>query len=263
MPVARRLQEAYIITAPNVNLDYTQILLDQLAARGLHYTIAGVHTGFSVATSLFSVTETEVVLARTGVPDLTITGSESHTFVNNVTTALGPLNRGYALVDVTLDGTPFQFVSTHLDSNKSIGEAQANELLARLGMTAEPQLVVGDFNALPTDATHADMVAAGFIDVGGALGAVGATCCQAPDLDNPASQLSGRIDYVFDRGFSSIESAFRVGDTPFENVRPRWASDHAGVIAAVDLPEPSAGWLFAAAMLLFGVLRLRAHGRDH
>jgi len=260
-PALIGLQEAYIITAPNVNLNYTQILLDQLAARGLNYTLAGVHTGFSVATSLFSVTETEVVLARTGVPDLTITGSESHTFVNNGTTALGPPNRGYALVDATLDGVPFQFVSTHLDSNKSIGEAQANELLARLGMTAEPQLVVGDFNALPTDATHADMVAAGFIDVGGALGAVGATCCQAPDLDNPVSQLSSRIDYVFDRGFSSIDSAFLVGNTPFENVRPRWASDHAGVIAKVDLPEPSAGALFATAILLLGALRLRAHSR--
>jgi endonuclease/exonuclease/phosphatase family metal-dependent hydrolase len=262
-PALIGLQEAYIISAPNVNLNYTQILLDQLAARGLNYTVAGVHTGFSVATSLFSVTEREVVLARTGVPDLTITGSESHTFVNNVTTALGPLNRGYALVDATLDGIPFEFVSTHLDSNKSIGEAQAGELLARLGMTAEPQLVVGDFNALPTDATHANMVAAGFIDVGGALGAVGATCCQAPDLDNLLSLLSGRIDYVFERGFSSIESAFRVGDTPFENVRPRWASDHAGVVATVDLPEPSTGVLFAAAIVLLGISRLRAYNRGY
>jgi endonuclease/exonuclease/phosphatase family metal-dependent hydrolase len=263
-PALIGLQEAYIISAPNVpTLDFAQILLGQLAAKGLNYTIAGVHTGFNLATSGFSVTEREVVLARTGLPDLTITGSESHTFVNNVTTALGPLNRGYALVDATLDGTPFQFVSTHLDSNKAIGEAQANELLARLGMTAESQLVVGDFNALPTDATHADIVAAGFIDVGGALGAVRATCCQAPDLDNPVSQLSGRIDYVFERGFSSIPSAFLVGDMPFENVRPRWPSDHAGVIATIEVPEPEAGALFAAAMLLLAGLRFRAHSRVH
>jgi endonuclease/exonuclease/phosphatase family metal-dependent hydrolase len=263
-PALIGLQEAYIISAPNVpTLDYAQILLGQLAAKGLNYTIAGVHTGFNLAISGFSITEREVVLARTGIPDFTITGSESHTFVNNVTTSLGPLNRGYALVDATLEGIPFEFVSTHLDSNKSIGEAQARELLDRLRMTAEPQLAVGDFNALPTDATHADIVAAGFIDVGGAVGAVGATCCQAPDLDNPVSQLSGRIDYVFDRGFSSIASAFLVGDMPFENVRPRWPSDHAGVIATVEVPEPAAGALFAAAMLVLGVLRLRAHGRVH
>ena len=263
-PLLIGLQEAYIISAPSIGtLNYTQILLDQLAARGLNYTVAGVHTGFNFATSIFSVTEREVVLARTDVPDLTITGSESHTFQTNVTTSLGPLNRGYALVDATLDGIPFEFVSTHLDSNKTIGEAQAGELLARLGTTAEPQLVVGDFNALPTDATHADMLAAGFIDVGGALGAVGATCCQAPDLDNLVSQLTGRIDYVFERGFSSLDAAFLVGDTPFENVRPRWPSDHAGVIAAVEVPEPSTGALFAAAILLLGALRLRARSRDH
>jgi len=149
-PLLIGLQEAYIISAPSIGtLNYTQILLDQLAARGLNYTVAGVHTGFNFATSIFSVTEREVVLARTDVPDLTITGSESHTFQTNVTTSLGPLNRGYALVDATLDGIPFEFVSTHLDSNKTIGEAQAGELLARLGTTAEPQLVVGDFNANP------------------------------------------------------------------------------------------------------------------
>ena len=80
-------------------------------------------------------------------------------------------------------------------------------------------------------------------------------------LHHIGRQLSGRIDYVFDRGFSSIDSAFLVGNTPFENVRPRWASDHAGVVATVvDLPEPSAGALFAAAIFLLGMIRLRAHG---
>jgi hypothetical protein len=34
-PALIGLQEAYIISAPSVTLDYTQILLDQLAARGL------------------------------------------------------------------------------------------------------------------------------------------------------------------------------------------------------------------------------------
>jgi hypothetical protein len=47
-------------------------------------------------------------------------------------------------------------------------------------MTAEPQLVVGDFNALRTDPTHADMLAAGFIDIGGTLGAVGGLVARPP-----------------------------------------------------------------------------------
>ena len=260
-PLLIGLQEADIIGAPTGTLNYTQILLDQLAAQGLHYVIAGSHTGFNVAANGLSLTDRDVVLARTDVAGFTLSGSESHTFVNNasLTTPLGtlPLDRGYVLVNAMLDGIPFQFVSTHLETDKSIGAAQANELLSALGTATEPQLVVGDFNALPTDMTHAEMVAAGFIDIGSAVGAVGATCCQAPDLDNPVSQLNGRIDYVFERGFSSIDSAFLVGDKPFQDVRPRWPSDHAGVVATVDVPEPSAGALFASAILLLGALRLR------
>ncbi len=195
-PLLIGLQEADIIGGPTGTLNYTQILLDQLAARGLHYVIAGAHTGFNVAVNGLSLTDRDVVLARTDVAGFTISGSESHTFLNNasLTTPLGtlPLDRGYVLVNATLDGIPFQFVSTHLETDKSIGAAQANELLSALGTATELQLVVGDFNALPTDMTHAEMVAAGFIDVDSAVGAVGATCCQAADLNNPVSQLSGR-----------------------------------------------------------------------
>ena len=261
-PLLIGLQEAYILSAPTgTTLDYTQILLDQLTAKGLNYTIAGLHTGFNLATGGYSVTEREVVLARTGIPGFTWT-SVDQTFASNFTLppALGSLSlaRGYVLVDATLDGIPFQFLSTHLDSHKSIQEAQAGEIVAALKTATEPQLVVGDFNATSTDAAYLAMVAAGFIDAGAAVGAVAATCCQAPSLDNPVSQLSDRIDYVFERGFSSIDSAFLVGDKPFENVRPLWPSDHAGVVATVDLPEPSAGALFAAAIFLLGLLRLRA-----
>jgi endonuclease/exonuclease/phosphatase family metal-dependent hydrolase len=188
---------------------------------------------------------------------------QDHTFATNfdLTTPLGPLSldRGYVLVNATLDGIPFQFVSTHLDSRKAIQPAQADEIVAALKTSAEPQLVVGDFNAFPTNTAYAEMVAAGFLDAGAAVGAVGATCCQAPSLDNPVSQLSDRIDYVFERGFTSVDSVFLVGNTPFETVRPLWPSDHAGLVATVvDVPEPSAGALFAAAVFLLGILRLRA-----
>jgi endonuclease/exonuclease/phosphatase family metal-dependent hydrolase len=258
-PLLIGLQEAYILSAPTgPTLNYAQILLNQLTAKGLHYTIAGVHTGFNLAAGGYSVTEREVVLARTDAAGFTVTGSEDHTFKTNFPLGSLSLDRGYVLVDATLDGIPFQFVSTHLDSHKAIQEAQADEIVAALKTTAEPQLVVGDFNATSTDAAYRAMVAAGFIDPGAAVGAAGPTCCQAPDLDNPVSQLTDRIDYVFERGFSSVDSALIVGNTPFETLRPLWPSDHAGVIAAVDLPEPAAEALFAAAMLLLGILRFRA-----
>jgi endonuclease/exonuclease/phosphatase family metal-dependent hydrolase len=269
-PLLIGLQEAEIISAPGgVALDYAKTLVNALGSLGLNYTEAAVHTGFQVSAQGYSLTDQEVVLARTGVPGFAVTGSEAHTFANNVSlpTPVGPfpLQRGYVLVDASLDGVPFQFVSTHLDETHSPAQAlQAEEILARLDTSAEPQLVVGDFNANPGQApgTYAEMLAAGFTDVAAAAGATGPTCCQSPDLDNPVSELSNRYDYVFERGFSSIDSALLVGDMPFESSRPLWPSDHAGLIATVDVPEPSAAAILISALVLLG-LRSRLCGRSY
>jgi endonuclease/exonuclease/phosphatase family metal-dependent hydrolase len=270
-PLLIGLQEASIITAPTGTLDYTQILIGALEAQGLHYN-AIVHPGFFFALGGFSVRDQDVVLARTDVPGFAVSSSEQHTFVNNVVSPspLGPfsLDNGYVLVNASLDGTPFQFVSTHLDPfHTPLQPLQAGEILAALGMSAEPQLVVGDFNARPEELTYGEMLAAGFTDVALLAGAAGLTCCQSPDLDNPVSELTNRYDYIFERGFASIDGALLVGDTPFENVRPLWTSDHAGligavgVISAVNVSEPSAAALFASALLLLGILQLRRRGQ--
>ena len=272
-PLLIGLQEAEIISAPNQpTLDYAQILINALASHGLNYTEAGVHTGFQLTTAGFSLTDQEVVLARAGVPGFTITGSEEHTFANQnlFQTPLGSFSpqRGYVLVDASLDGVPIEFASTHLDETHSPAQAlQAGEILARLATDAEPQLVVGDFNANPGQApgTYAEMLSAGFTDVAAALGETGPTCCQPPDLDNPTPQLSNRYDYVFERGFSSLDTALLVGNTtPFESMRPFWPSDHAGLIASVDtsaivgaVPEPATAALVASAIFLLGTVRLR------
>jgi endonuclease/exonuclease/phosphatase family metal-dependent hydrolase len=259
------LQEAEIISAPgSPTLDYAQILINALAAQGLNYSEAGVHTGFQISAAGFSLTDQEVVLARTDVAGFTATGT-GRTFLNNVTLGGVPLQRGYVLVNASLDGLPFEFVSTHLDETHSpANAAQAGEIIQQLDTVAEPQLVVGDFNANPSEPTYAEMVAAGFTDVTAALGAAGPTCCQSPDLGNPISQLTNRYDYVFERGFSSLDLALLVGNTtPFENSRPLWPSDHAGVIAEVDLaqlgsvPEPPTMVLLISAMLLAGGSRFR------
>jgi hypothetical protein len=266
-PLLIGLQEASIISAPTgVTLDYAQILLDQLAAVGLNYTIAGVHEGSSVSLAGFNVTDREVVLARTGVPGFTVTGSEDHTFASNFTffnPAISPTpisaDRGYVLVDAALDGVPFQFVSTHLEGLDALGEpfrqAQAAELLADLSTGTEPQLLVGDFNTDPAQQIYQDILAAGFVDTAAAAGADGPTCCQASDLSNIVSELDNRFDYIFERDFSSIPAAFLVGDTPFQTAPPLWPSDHAGVVAtvvaaAVAVPEPSSAGILIISMLL-------------
>jgi endonuclease/exonuclease/phosphatase family metal-dependent hydrolase len=272
-PLLIGLQEAAVITAPNQpTLDYAHILINALAADGLNYTEASVHTGFQLAAAGFSITDQEVVLARSGVAGFSVTGAQAQTFANQALfqTPLGNFSpqRGYVLVDASLDGVPFQFVSTHLDETHSSAQAlQAGEILSELNTSNEPQLVVGDFNANPTEFpfTYAEMLSAGFTDVGAALGATGPTCCQPADLDNPVSELTNRYDYVFERGFSSLDEALLVGNaTPFEDMRPFWPSDHAGLVATVNLsavvgavPEPSSAALVAVAMFLLGALKLR------
>ena len=280
-PLLIGLQEAEIVSGPAGTLNYADTMVAALAARGLNYTykIAGVgpavHTGFSLNSAaaglpgVFSLTDQEVVLVRTGVPGFAVASVSAPTFVNNVSVhspVLGsiPLDRGYVLVNATLDGVPIQFVSTHLDETHSQAEpAEAAEILAALGNSGEPQLVVGDFNAGPNDSCGglpcgpAEMLSAGFVDTAAAVGALGPTCCQLASLDNTASTLNKQYDYIFERNFTSINSAFLIGNTPFENVRPLWPSDHAGVVATVDVPEPASLTVFATVLIGLAVFYRR------
>jgi len=128
-----------------------------------------------------------------------------------------------------------------------------------------PTIVVGDFNATPGSSTYNIVLGSGFTDVPAVLGVTGPTCCQAEDLNNSTSILKNRFDYIFGKNLESILSADLITDTPFEGIRPRWGSDHAGVIATVAIEgevvnpvvEPSSAGIIASAMFL-SVLWYRA-----
>jgi endonuclease/exonuclease/phosphatase family metal-dependent hydrolase len=288
-PLLIGLQEAEIVGQGSVSVNYADTLIAALKTQGLNYTYmipgvgAAVHTGLSLDSAAaglpgFKLTDQDVVLVRTDVPGLKVTSVSAQTFTNTgtVTSPLfGPisLERGYVLVDATLDGVPFQFVSTHLDgslpdgSRTSANPLEVDEILTALGATGQPQLVVGDFNATPSDLCAglpcgpAELLAAGFTNTGAALGP---TCCQSPDLSNAVSILNREYDYIFETGFSSVDSAALVGNQPFENVPPLWASDHAGVVATLtEVPEPTAASLLVSAIFLFGALNLRGRSQRH
>jgi hypothetical protein len=93
---------------------------------------SAVHTGLKLdstaagfppgSPNFVSVTDQDVVLVRTDVPEFAVKSVSAPTFANTgtVTSPLFgaiSLERGYVLVDATLDGVPFQFVSTHLDGS--------------------------------------------------------------------------------------------------------------------------------------------------
>jgi endonuclease/exonuclease/phosphatase family metal-dependent hydrolase len=57
-----------------------------------------------------------------------------------------------------------------------------------------------------------------------------------PTLTDPKRQFDQRIDLILVRGAKPL-AARRVGTRPIATTPPRWASDHAGVVADVRLAK--------------------------
>ncbi|OLC07220.1 MAG: hypothetical protein AUH42_04070 [Gemmatimonadetes bacterium 13_1_40CM_70_11] len=242
----------------NIDLDFLPTLRAALAARGLHYVVAGQVTNITAAPFPgISLADHDAILVdadRVAVgPDVT-----ARTFTFNI----GPvapgvvLERGFVAIDATIAGTAFKIASTHLESGDAAGladlrAAQAAELVAAVGAAA-PAILLGDFNDAPGSLMHGVVTGAGFTDSWAAMrpGARGFTCCEVPDLSNHVAVLNQRIDYVFARGNGGSNGKLLgkitiVGDQPGDRVpgpaHPIWPSDHAGVV--VDLLGPPAAAL--------------------
>jgi endonuclease/exonuclease/phosphatase family metal-dependent hydrolase len=150
-------------------------------------------------------------------------------------------------VDVKVRGKSFRLISTHLDFaclpfTSAIQRAQAAEILLGPAATRLPVVLVGDFNS-PGDGsgvTYNDVIAGGFTDAALEAGAGGIpTCCQAADLLNPDSILDSRVDFVFVRDAFTVLGVDIVGENPADRTASGlWPSDHAGVAATLELPQP-------------------------
>lgn len=243
--------------ATTVALDYVQILLDALAARGLRYEVVTQATNFDaeLPSALgFDVrhTDREVILARADLrtSDLKLSNAQGGNFSANCTIPspiLGPITfrRGWAAVDAKVRGKSFRLISTHLDITclpvtSAIQRAQAAEILQGPGNTELPVVLIGDFNS-PGDGggvTYNDVIAAGFTDAALERGVTDPTCCQDFDLLNPVSNLDRRIDFVLFRGAFTAFRANIVGEGPADRTPSGlWPSDHAGVVTTLGLPR--------------------------
>jgi endonuclease/exonuclease/phosphatase family metal-dependent hydrolase len=255
------LQEAYrfVVTmvqggAPvwSTTIDYLDILLAQLAARGTPYraVVAATRLDLPVPLSpdvVIGVTDRDAILVR---DDLEAANGVAHAF-----TYLAPLPaafgggqvpRGWTEVDVKARGSWFHFVNAHLEIGDTpelayLQYLQAMELVGSLP-AGGPTILVGDFNgdANASSATYAALASA--LSEAAPAGAP-ATCCQLERLDNVASVLDERVDLVFFRGPVTAEGAALVGAAPAfaESAgAPYWASDHAGVLATLRVWDPDA-----------------------
>lgn len=244
--------------ATHVEYDFLHILLKTLAARGQHYKVVGkvtVGSDFEAPRSTpnglqdIRLTDRDVLLARADLSVTNVQTGRFQAFLPICRPVLGcpphpPLRveRGWVAADATVHGRTTRVVTTHLEPvSAAVQEAQAGELLTGPLNTTLPTVLLGDLNSDADGSgtrSYARLVAAGFKDAWTATRHhnLGLTCCQAPDLRNPFSTLTRRIDHVLFRGHITARSAHTVGDTQAERTPSGlWPSDHAGVKSVLKL----------------------------
>ncbi|MBT8212267.1 MAG: endonuclease/exonuclease/phosphatase family protein [Acidimicrobiia bacterium] len=233
--------------ATGQTVDFLDILELQLAARGLSYSAEATSLNAEIVVpGAVTFRDRDVILVNQGTPGLVITGSDSGIYEAQFVvpgTPIGDISftRGWALVDGTFEGKEFRFVNTHLETEDFafFQEAQAVEFLAGPADTDRPVIAVGDFNSAADGSTTDTygLLTGSFRDTWGAnRRAPGPTCCQASDLANKKSELNSRIDLVLTRDVAKTWPAKVVTDKRFQKkTAPFWASDHAGVVAVIQL----------------------------
>jgi len=258
--------------ATDVVLDFLDILIQALDARGLSYTAVSMSPNFDVELPIVDfatggldeirLTDYDVILVRS---DVSRTNPANGNFAAVLPipvagqTILKP--SGWASVDITFKGLRYRFVNTHLEpadvgpNGEVIPDLaflqamQLQELLFIVDQSPYPVIMVGDFNSDDdgsTTATYQTVRDAGFVDawlIGPPRGA-GYNSNQAPDLLNPTSQLFHRIDFVFYRDKFTRETGLFQGSVKAQVIGEEqsdrtpsglWPSDHAGVWAALTI----------------------------
>jgi endonuclease/exonuclease/phosphatase family metal-dependent hydrolase len=155
--------------ATHVDYDFLQILLDALAARGVHYTAASIGDRADVEAPSFTgspfngtiggspsdirLTMRDVILAH--VEDgLEVTDTGDQVYAHNLTVPLLgstiSFDRGYQWADVRSGANRLRFINTHLEAFSSdLALAQASELLANAPAADRTNVFVCDCNSDP------------------------------------------------------------------------------------------------------------------
>lgn len=242
------------IPATTVAYDYLQILIDELAARNLHYVPIIEQAGFDVelpglfATGLKDVriTDRVVMLVRSDlVSAIRQTQGGQFSAALSTMTPFGTLMapQAWVLADIQLGkGEKIRLISTHLEATSpEIQTLQANELLSGPARTKLPVIMFGDFNANALSSgsqTYLRLIKEGkFVDAWKKEGkGSGLTCCQNDDLRNSKSTFSKRIDLILYRGSFDVTRIDVVGDTNREKTTTGlWPSNHGGLISELKL----------------------------
>ena len=249
-----------------VALDYLTTLQSALAARGQCYNAVASNSLTDVelpaivsASPLRFIdiryTDRDVILARCDVPT---SDAQSGVYTAKVVFTVGPTSipapRGWTSTLATVGGVTFRFANTHLetDGSPAIQVAQTNELLGVLAAESNPVVLVCDCNSAADGsqtATYGLLTGSGgFADAWSeAHPRDPGYTSSLPDGFFTDPLLRTRIDLVLARyGFNASPNAGIVGgvhaDVVGETSAERtasglWPSDHAGVVATLNMPK--------------------------
>jgi endonuclease/exonuclease/phosphatase family metal-dependent hydrolase len=248
--------------APNAeqsapNGDMLTIMRDALAAAGLDYgdpVVVASHTDTELpgvdaqgVTFDLRMTDRDAVFVR---PSLLATNKHTEDFPTLFTVPVGglgsgifiKLTRGFATVDLSVQGVPFTFVNTHLEVGgmlSAVQEGQAQDLVRSLPPLAGQVVMAGDFNSAADGSTTASYktVTGAFADTWPEVNAAdpGLTCCT--DITAPALAPHERIDLVLTRGKVRAEAATRTGAEAQRTAGGLLPSDHLGVLTTLAIGQ--------------------------
>lgn len=239
--------------ATAVEVDQLALLLAELDNLGHRYRVVSIlpnldaqapsSTGASVR-----ITTRTVIIARSGRDDVRLSNIQSYEYLAaaSLPTPVGlsiPNQRGWTSVDVKVNGRDVRFVTTHLDQSPLFGARQVTELLqTAVNSTTMPVILVGDFNVganVPSDpsfANYQSLLNGGLVDAWTKKGSgPGLTCCQTPSVSVPTPNFVVRVDLVLLRGDIDVRNIHLVGNQPADFVNGVWPSDHAGIVATLQM----------------------------
>jgi endonuclease/exonuclease/phosphatase family metal-dependent hydrolase len=127
----------------------------------------------------------------------------------------------------------------------AINQMQAEELIAGPADTTLPLIILGDLNSAPNGVptnSYEKLLDVGFFDSWAEVHPKlpGPTCCQDEDLLNATSALAFRIDHVLtSEGFRTLSAQVLGDETRDKTPSGLWPSNHAGVVAKLNLPSAS------------------------
>jgi endonuclease/exonuclease/phosphatase family metal-dependent hydrolase len=141
-------------------------------------------------------------------------------------------------------GTRLTFAATHLHHEVAGAAVRDEQAAAVIGWLdggagdADATVVVGDFNADPSEPAYARMVAAGYRSAyaaanGSEPAVTWPSGLQAPAIDDDGDPSC--LDYIWVRGRVRVVSARLVFDRPAVDDPGLYPSDHVGVAAQVEI----------------------------